>query len=264
MSAIESAKLFLSGLGGSIRTLILLGLLAAVQPASPQVGGPDPRMGLWTLTTADSSLDPPNRLSITHLHEGVHVVMSGESHFDFTANRNGHDSSAPGNLGFNQIELHRMDKRQAEVRQKKDGTLVATVREKLSKDGNELTTTTTTAGKPDRITVWTRTGSTRWLNELGIQVPPQLTERAKQLETAGNTVSWLMQRAPLAPTALALIAFGDTVKPTARVLSNGSPRWASKACSLPATTAAAQRSRRPGARHRRHSTRKCCPTTKPA
>ncbi|MFM0167329.1 heavy metal translocating P-type ATPase [Paraburkholderia sediminicola] len=59
-------------------------------------------------------------------------------------------------------------------------------------------------------------GSTRWLNELGIPLPPQLAERAKQLEAAGNTVSWLMQRAPLAPTALALLAFGDTVKPTAR------------------------------------------------
>ena len=118
-------------------------------------------MGLWTLTSAESSLDPPNRLSITHLHDGVHVVMSGESHFDFTANRNGHDSPAPGNLGFNQIELHRIDKRQAEVRQKKDGTLVSTVREKLSKNGNELTTTTTTAGKPDRITVWTRTGGAK-------------------------------------------------------------------------------------------------------
>jgi Cu+-exporting ATPase len=59
-------------------------------------------------------------------------------------------------------------------------------------------------------------GSTRWLNELGIPLPPQLAERAKQLEAAGNTVSWMMQRAPLAPIALALIAFGDTVKPTAR------------------------------------------------
>lgn len=59
-------------------------------------------------------------------------------------------------------------------------------------------------------------GSTRWLNELGIPLTPQLAERAKQLEAAGNTVSWLMQRAPLAPAALALIAFGDTVKPTAR------------------------------------------------
>ncbi|MFL9898236.1 heavy metal translocating P-type ATPase [Paraburkholderia fungorum] len=59
-------------------------------------------------------------------------------------------------------------------------------------------------------------GSTRWLNELGIPLAPQLAERAKQLAAAGNTVSWLMQRAPLAPVALALIAFGDTVKPNAR------------------------------------------------
>ncbi|WCM24898.1 heavy metal translocating P-type ATPase [Paraburkholderia bryophila] len=59
-------------------------------------------------------------------------------------------------------------------------------------------------------------GSTRWLNELGIVLPPALTERARELEAAGNTVSWLMQRDQPAPTALALIAFGDTVKPTAR------------------------------------------------
>ncbi len=59
-------------------------------------------------------------------------------------------------------------------------------------------------------------GSTRWLNELGIALPPALTERARELEAAGNTVSWLMQRDQQAPTALALIAFGDTVKPTAR------------------------------------------------
>ncbi|MFM0171493.1 heavy metal translocating P-type ATPase [Paraburkholderia sediminicola] len=59
-------------------------------------------------------------------------------------------------------------------------------------------------------------GSTRWLNELGIRLPPALTARAHELEAAGNTVSWLMQRDPQAPVALALIAFGDTVKPTAR------------------------------------------------
>jgi Cu+-exporting ATPase len=59
-------------------------------------------------------------------------------------------------------------------------------------------------------------GSTRWLNELGIDLPPALTARAHELEAAGNTVSWLMQRNPQAPAALALIAFGDTVKPTAR------------------------------------------------
>lgn len=129
-------------------------------------GVPDPRLGLWTLISAQSSLDPPNHLSITHKHEGVHVVMSGESHFDFTANRNGHDSSAPGNLGFNQIELRRIDKRQAEVLEKKDGTVVSTVREKLSKDGHELTTTTAAAGKADKITVWTRTGGAKSATDL--------------------------------------------------------------------------------------------------
>ncbi|MBC8742485.1 copper-translocating P-type ATPase [Paraburkholderia sp. UCT31] len=59
-------------------------------------------------------------------------------------------------------------------------------------------------------------GSTRWLRELDIALPTALAARAQELEAAGNTVSWLMTRAPHAPEALALIAFGDTVKPTAR------------------------------------------------
>ena len=92
--------------------------------------------------------------------------MSGETHVDFTANRNGHETSAPGNLGFNQIELHRIDKRHAEVKQKKDGTVVATIREKLSKDGNELTAATATVGHPDRISVWTRSGGAKIANDL--------------------------------------------------------------------------------------------------
>lgn len=131
-----------------------------------QAGVTDPRIGVWTLVSAQSSLDPPNRLSITHLHDGVHVVMSGEKHFDFTANKNGHDSPAPGNLGFDQIELRRIDKRHAEVTEKKDGTVVATVREQLSKDGNELITTTATTGHADQITVWTRSGGAKLASDL--------------------------------------------------------------------------------------------------
>jgi len=131
----------------------MLVLLAAIQPEAA-----DPRVGGWTLISAQSSLDPPNRLFITPLHDGVHVVMSGETHLDFTADWNGHKSSTPSNLAFNQIELRRIDKRQAEVKEEKDGTLVATVREKLSNDGNELTTTTATRGHTDQITVWTRSG----------------------------------------------------------------------------------------------------------
>jgi hypothetical protein len=161
----ESAKLFPIDLGGSIFTFLLLGLLAAIPPEVAS-GVADPRVGSWTLTSAQSSLDPPNRLSITPLHNGLHVVMSGETHFDFTANGTGHVTSAPGNLGFNQTELRRIGKRQAEVKEEKDGTLVATVREKLSKDGNELTVTTAPRGKPDQTTVWLRSGGAKVGNNL--------------------------------------------------------------------------------------------------
>jgi hypothetical protein len=92
--------------------------------------------------------------------------MSGENRLDFTANRNGHPSPAPGNLAFNRIELRRIDKRQAEVKEKKDGTVVATVREKLSNDGKELTITTATGGKADQITVWTRSGGAKVASDL--------------------------------------------------------------------------------------------------
>ncbi|MGV2287782.1 heavy metal translocating P-type ATPase [Trinickia sp. YCB016] len=61
-------------------------------------------------------------------------------------------------------------------------------------------------------------GSSRWLAELGIDLPAAIAARAKEFEAAGNTVSWLMSLAtPNTPAAaLALIAFGDTVKPSAR------------------------------------------------
>ncbi|SDF23046.1 hypothetical protein [Terriglobus roseus] len=142
--------------GGTIRTIALLALFAAFQP-----GSTDPRIGSWTLVSAQSSIDPANKLSITPVPNGMHVVMSGEAHLDFTANTNGHQAAAPGNLGFNQIELHRGGRKSADVLEKKDGALVATVHEKLSNDGNELTSTTTAPGKAPQITVWTRTGGAK-------------------------------------------------------------------------------------------------------
>ena len=92
--------------------------------------------------------------------------MSGETHLDFTASSNGHGSSAPGNLAFNQIELRRIDKRQAEVKEEKDGAVIATVRQKLSNDGNELTTTTVATGQPNKVTVWTRSGGAKDAKDL--------------------------------------------------------------------------------------------------
>jgi hypothetical protein len=135
---------------------VLLGLLAAIQ-----LGAADPRIGSWTLISAQSTLDPPNRLSITSGHDGVHVVMSGENRLDFTAKGGGHVTSVPGNPAFNQVDLRRIDKKQAVVTEKKDGAIVATVREKLSSDGKELTITTASKGRADKITVWTRSGGTK-------------------------------------------------------------------------------------------------------
>jgi hypothetical protein len=134
----------------------LFALLAAIQ-----TGATDPRIGSWTLVSAQSTLDPPNKLSVTALHGEVHVVMSGDTHLDFTAKSDGHDTSVPGNPAFNQVELRRIDKKQAELKEKKDGAVVATVREKLSKDGNELTITTASRGHADQITVWTRSGGAK-------------------------------------------------------------------------------------------------------
>ncbi len=139
-----------------MRKLAMLGLIAALH-----LDAADPRIGTWTLISAQSSLDPPNKLSITALHDGVHVVTSGDTHLDFTGNWHGHETPVQGNPGFNQIALRRIDKNQAEVKEKKDGELVATVRDKLSADGNQLTMTTTQPGRPNQITVWTRTGGAK-------------------------------------------------------------------------------------------------------
>ena len=141
--------------------LALFWLFAAIQ-----LGAADPRIGSWALVSAQSSLDPPNKLSITRIHNEVHVVISGTPHLDFTAKLNGHEGSVPGNPAFNQIELRRIDKHQVEIKQKKDGAVVATIRDKLSRDANELTSSTSQEGRADKITVWTRTGGKRSATDL--------------------------------------------------------------------------------------------------
>jgi hypothetical protein len=131
-------------------------LFAAIQP-----GAADPRVGSWKLISAQSTLNPPNKLSVTDVKHEVHVIMSGETHLDFTARSDGHDTPVSGNPGFNQVELHRIDKRQAEVKEMKDGAVVGTIRDKLSNDGKELTITTASKSHPEQISVWTRTGGAK-------------------------------------------------------------------------------------------------------
>jgi hypothetical protein len=111
--------------------------------------------------SAQSTLDPPNKLTITSQLNRVHVVMSGETHFEFTVKSDGHPMAVPANPAFNQVELRKIDKSQAEIKEMKDGVLLATVRQKLSSDGNELTTTIVSIGHADRVTVWTRSGGNK-------------------------------------------------------------------------------------------------------
>lgn len=134
--------------------------------AALQLGAADPRIGSWTLISAQSSLDPSNKLSIASQHGEVHVVISGDTHADFTAKLNGHDTSVQGNPTFNEIQVRRIDKHQVEVREKRDGAIVVTIHDKLSPDGNELTSTTSQAARPDKVTVWKRTGGKRIASDL--------------------------------------------------------------------------------------------------
>ena len=136
--------------------IALLGLIAAIQ-----LSAADPRIGSWTLVSAQSTLNPPNKLSVTPLQGGVHVVVSGDTHVDFTGKWNGHETPVQGNPAFDQVELRRIDKHQAEVKEKKDVTLVATVRDVVSSDGKALTSTTSEKGRANRVTVWTRSGGAK-------------------------------------------------------------------------------------------------------
>ncbi len=58
-----------------------------------------------------------------------------------------------------------------------------------------------------------RLGSSRFMRELGVELAP-LASRAQALESAGRTVSWLAEVGGSA-RLLGLLAFGDTVKPSA-------------------------------------------------
>jgi P-type Cu+ transporter len=57
-------------------------------------------------------------------------------------------------------------------------------------------------------------GSARWIDELGID-RGELAAQAATLQGEGRTVSWLVSTGPGAQQVLGLLAFGDTVKPTA-------------------------------------------------
>jgi hypothetical protein len=125
----------------------------------------DPRTGSWTLTSAQSSLDPPDKLVIVSNAGTVHISMTGETRLDFTAKADGKQTPVASNPLFDEVQLHRIDKKQVEVIEKKNGAVVMSIRNQLSKDGKELTLTTTRPGHPDQISVWAKTGTARGVGD---------------------------------------------------------------------------------------------------
>jgi len=57
-------------------------------------------------------------------------------------------------------------------------------------------------------------GSDRWLSERGLEPSPELRVAAERALESGLTVSWLVETAPQS-RLLALMAFGDAIKPSA-------------------------------------------------
>jgi len=87
--------------------------------------------------------------------------MTGETHLDFTAKSDGKQTPVPSNPLFDEVQLHRIDKKQVQVTEKKNGAEVATIRNVLSKNGKELTLTTSRPGHADQISVWLKTGAAK-------------------------------------------------------------------------------------------------------
>ncbi len=142
--------------GTTVRNLTWLGFFGAMQLLVA-----DPRVGSWKLISAQSALDPARKLRITSQGKGVHVVISGGTRIEFTASWDGHDHPVQNVPLFNQIAIRKIDKNQAAIREKKDGVVVATARDKVSSDGKELTITTTQKGHPEQISVWGRSGGAK-------------------------------------------------------------------------------------------------------
>jgi hypothetical protein len=126
-----------------------------------QLCAADPRIGTWKLVSAHSVLDPPRTLVVMREGLGVHVVVSGDIHMEFSATWDGHDNPVRDVPAFNRIAIRRIDKIQAELTEKKNGVKIASVLQKISKEGRELTITTHQAGRPDEINVLRRSGGTR-------------------------------------------------------------------------------------------------------
>lgn len=139
----------------SLRMISLAAAITLLLPAGPLPANPaDPVNGTWELNIGKSTFEPgPAPKSQTRIYEsdgetvrhtskGVNAEGTA-TEVEYTARYDGKDYPMTGNPVADTISLKRIDERTTEATLKKAGKVVSTTTRVSSKDGKELTFTTT-------------------------------------------------------------------------------------------------------------------------
>jgi hypothetical protein len=127
-------------------------VLAAVLALTVIAWGADSNVGTWKLNLDKSKYSPgpapkSQTLTIEASDGGIKYTSDGENaegssvHVEFTAKYDGMDNPVTGSPAFDSIALKRIDANTIESTTKKDGTVMATSRTVISKDGKTRTVT---------------------------------------------------------------------------------------------------------------------------
>jgi hypothetical protein len=90
----------------------------------------DPRLGRWTLVSAQVTVDPP--MTMTFAAEGGGVHYSYYSGTQFSAKIDGHDYPVTGTQIYDQVSLRQADANTIDIVRKKGGKEVGTARYQVS------------------------------------------------------------------------------------------------------------------------------------
>jgi hypothetical protein len=137
-------------------------LIAAAALSSAVISAADARAGMWKLNLEKSKFSPgpppqgPNTQKIETVDNGVKVVADGvnaqgqKTHTEYTVKFDGKDypqkpmlDGKPAPNGADTISAKKIDDSTIELTTKRQGTVVTTVKDTISKDGNTRTATVT-------------------------------------------------------------------------------------------------------------------------
>ncbi len=138
-----------------LRMITLAAAMTMMLPVSQLLANPaDPVNGTWELNVAKSKFEPgpgPQKQTRTyesdgqtvkHISKGVNAEGKA-TQVEYTASYDGKDHPMTGNPVADTISLKRIDDVTTEATLKKAGKVVSTTTRVISKDGKEMTFTTT-------------------------------------------------------------------------------------------------------------------------